>query len=256
MSIQEQCDFRNEMIGDRNKYDGIECSKCLNRGFIHVVNAYDEIVHEDCICKSQRKIALTIKKSGLEDNFKRYTMDNYNITQPFQQDIKTKALKFIKEHSKKNALGNVIEQWFYISGQVGSGKSHICTAIASELIKQGYDFKYLDFAHEMSRLTTELRSGYPDVREKTEKEFDYLCNVKVLYIDDFMKTSDDKHLFDLINSRYGKNNLITIISSEKVFDKHEIGYEGLPSRIYERCGQEYYITLGKDINKNYRLGDK
>lgn len=250
--LQQQADFRNETIGDRNNYDGVDCSICKNRGYMNVV-IDDEIQHIKCRCRSQRNVGVVIKKSGLEHNFKRYTLDNYTTEKPFQQEIKQKAIEFIKNHATKNALGHTVEKWFYISGQVGSGKSHICTAISSELIKKGYDFKYLDFAHEMSRITTELRSGYTDVREKAETEFDRLCNVQVLYIDDFMKTADDKHIFDLINSRYGRNNLITIISSERIFDKNEIGYEGTPSRIYERCGNEYYITLGKDINKNMRV---
>lgn len=245
-------DFMNEKVGELNKIDGVDCHICLNRGYIYYTDDGYEILSRKCECMKKRNIQRTINSSGLKDNFERYQMDNFETKESFQKHIKELALDFVNNHRKQNAVENYIESWFYIAGQVGSGKSHICTAISSELINQGYNFKYLDFAHDMSRLTNELRSGYVDVREKAEREFETLTNVKILYIDDFLKTNDDRHVFDLINSRYGKNDLITIISSERIFDKNEVGLEGLPSRIYERAGK-YYITINKDTNKNWRV---
>jgi len=252
MTIKDKVDFMNEDVGNLNEVDGVDCQICKNKGIIYFALDDYEIAYKKCLCHKERVNALMIKKSGLEDNFNRYTMDNYISKEAWQMNIKEKANNFIKYHTKKNMLGNNIESWFYIAGQVGSGKSHICTAIVSELAKQGLDFEYLDFAHDMPKLTIELRSGYTDVREKAENKLDRLMNVKVLYIDDFMKTTDDKHVFDLINARYGKNDLITIISSERIFDKREVGLEAMPSRIYERC-KEYYVVINKDEKKNMRL---
>ena len=155
--IQEKVNYFNEKKGDRNVYDGIDCTHCLNRGYVYVIKD-DEIAYETCSCMTRRKIALTIKKSGLEANFKKYTFDNYNATESWQKHIKKLAMEYVKE-----------PKWFYIAGQVGSGKTHICTAISSALIEKGYDFKYFDYAHDMPRLQRDLKSGWSDTSEKADE---------------------------------------------------------------------------------------
>jgi DNA replication protein DnaC len=250
--ITSQLEYLNSKQGNLNEIDGVQCDICNNKGIVYIPIDEFEIGSKKCNCHVRRKIARNIKKSGLADNFERYTFDKFLTEETYQKHIKEKAMHFVKNHKTTNTLKHDIYKWFYIAGQVGSGKSHICTAISKELIEQGYDFIYLDYAHEMQRLTNELRSWYNDVREKAEKRLEELKFVQVLYVDDFMKTSDGKHLFDIINARYGRNNTITIISSENVFDKNDLSTEAIPSRIYERC-DGYYLVVNKDANKNMRL---
>jgi DNA replication protein DnaC len=252
ISNEEMLKFWNEQKGNLNEIDGIQCDVCNNRGFYYILKD-DEKLSVKCDCMKRRSIQRIIIKSGLKDNFIRYTFNNFTTENTWQKYIKDTALDFIKNHSKKNALGDVMESWYIVAGQVGSGKSHICTAISKSLIDEGYNFKYFAYATDMPRLQQRLKSGYMDVKEEAEKHLEELKTVRVLYIDDFMKTRDINNVFELIDYRYGKNNLITIISTEKNYEEQRMIDEAVASRIKERTGNKYYITIGKDTNKNVRM---
>lgn len=242
MTEQDKVNYFNEEIGNLNETDHVQCDICKNRGYYYILRN-DEILSVTCSCMNKRAISRAIDKSGLKDNFERYTFDNYTIKESWQQYAKDKAIEYANTHHS---------EWFVIVGQVGSGKSHLCTAIVSELINQGNDFRYLAFARDMPRLQQRLRSGYMDVKEKAEEEIEALKKVKVLYIDDYLKTNNVDNIFELIDYRYSRNDLITIISSEKSYDEQRKIDEALASRIYERANG-YYVKIAKDENKNYRL---
>lgn len=92
---------------------------------------------------------------------------------------------------------------------------------------------------------------------------DKFKTVPVLYIDDLFKTgkadtlqkptpADINTAFELLNYRYNKPDLITIISSEsQIADLINID-EAIAGRIKERCG-DYLINIKPDKTKNYRL---
>ena len=79
-------------------------------------------------------------------------------------------------------------------------------------------------------------------------------SVKVLYIDDFLKgtaTEADRNIaFDLLNARYIKPSLLTIISSEWTISRVLDWDEAIGSRIAERSKG---CVLNITGSKNYRL---
>ena len=206
---------------------------------------------KECDCLKQRKIVRELNNSGLLESFDKYSFDKYKTNVPYQKYVKDMALKYINFLTRGNE-----KKWFMITGQIGSGKSHICTAISKSLIENGYEYKYISYPQDIPRITKRMDSGYIDVKEKAEKEYDYLKDVQVLYIDDYMKNGKVDKLFELINCRYLNKNLITIISSEKTsLEQREID-DAIASRIFERTGV-YWIDIKTDPNKNYRYkGDK
>ena len=146
------------------------------------------------------------------------------------------------------------EGWFYIGGQVGAGKTHICTAIAVYLLKQGLETYYMLWTDA----TVELKANKCD-DEEYNKLMGKLKSVDVLYIDDFLKTEQGKQpttadiniAFELLNNRYNAKK-ITIVSSEKTLKEVLNIDEALGSRIKQRAG-ENDIAIAKDGRKNYRL---
>ena len=242
LTDQLRCEIFNETEGSMNKVDGINCKVCRNKGYIYVIKN-NEIVTKECGCVKQRKIMRMIIDSGLKEDFEKLTLASYLGKEKWQKMVKDIAADYIKNHQSK---------WFVISGQVGSGKTHICTAISGELIKQGYEFKYFAYAREMPRLQKRMKSGYMDVKEEAEREMERLMRCKVLYIDDFMKTKDIDNLFELIDYRYSQSDLITIISTEKNHNEMANIDEAIASRLVERSGK-YWVSVGKETGRDQRL---
>lgn len=249
-----QCDAYNKIPG---KLTGYDCPECMNRGFTAIAKDGDFVLKE-CRCAPVRRSIQNIERSGLKDLLERCTLENYQVEEGWQRIISDAAKRFLRDHDGK---------WFYIGGQVGAGKTHICTAIVGELLKSGLPAKYMLWTDEANRLKANIMddSFYSQKMEK-------LKNVKVLYIDDFFKpvkervymdgkyvsktkspsAAEIKIAFELLNNRYGRKDLITIISSElKVDDILSID-EGVGSRIYQRT-KEFCMSIPKDAKKNYRL---
>lgn len=218
------------------------CNKCNNKRKIAYLNDDGEFALKQCDCVAEIRIKSMLRKSGMLDIADRYTLENYTTGETWQEHIKNVAKEFIADAG---------QNWFFIGGQVGCGKSHICTAIVIELIKQGKQADYMKWHDE----SMELKQNITD-SEKYDKRVKELKTAPVLYIDDFFKSAPtvaDKRLaFEIIDHRYNNRNLITIVSSELQIRDIIAQDEATGSRIYERS-KKYQININPDINKNYRL---
>lgn len=166
----------------------------------------------------------SLRKAGMEDMARRYTLDNYKATTPHREKIKAAAERFTREKTG----------WFFIAGQTGSGKTHICTAICTALMEEhGGEIYFMPWRDE----STALKAGITD-REWYEPRIKKLQTVPVLYIDDFLKGSsneaDLRLAFQILNARYNDTALRTIISSEITLEGITGLDEAIGGRIYER----------------------
>ncbi len=214
--------------------EGYNCPVCLNKGTVAVlIDGEDHYKTCECV-KARRQIELQ-KKSGIADMMGRYRLDNYQTEEPWQEHVLNSAQEYLKTGG-----------WFYIGGQVGSGKTHICTAICGELLRKGVEVKYMLWRNEASRLKAKVNDDEYETLMKPLRE------ARVLYIDDFFKggvtTGDTNLAFEIINDRYNKG-LATVISSEKtLMEVLEID-EAIGSRINERST----CVLNVSNKSNWRL---
>lgn len=219
----------------------VPCDLCFGKGYTREVRD-GEIVMVACACLARRESLRRMRDSGLGALLERYTMDRYNADTPWQRAVKAGAGQYIK-----NPGG-----WFFAGGQVGSGKTHICTAIVCELMKQGKSARYF-----MWRDVTAIRASVNDPVEY-RRLIDPLKNTQVLYIDDFLKSGgpptqgDINIAFEVLNHRYNNPDLLTVISSEKTVDDIMAIDPGVGSRIYERTKGSRF-EIGWDDDKNYRM---
>lgn len=249
---KKQCEWVNEEEGKMHLKDGVECRKCKNRGYIAFVDPEDPTYHflAECECMEQRRAIREMEKSGISDTIKRYTFENFKAETETQKQM----LKTAKEF-----LSNPKGRWLYIGGQVGVGKTHICSAVVGELLKMGYAARYIRWRDEVQQAKRLINDN-----EKYGKMIDGWKRVQVLYIDDLfkgnsqtgtVKDADTNIAMEILDYRYHKKDLITILSGEK-----SLGYlmqidEAVGSRIYERCknGTSVYIEPAK--GKNYRTAE-
>ncbi|MCQ2743498.1 MAG: DnaA/Hda family protein [bacterium] len=239
----------NREIGHLNDEDGYNCELCNNRGNFYIVKGNDIRLRE-CKCMITRRVLRRLEKSGLRNLINKCTFANYTTENKWQEDILNKA---------KNVRNSGM--WFFIGGQSGCGKTHLCTAICGDFLKNGEDVMYMVWVNEIKI----IKNSVLDFEEHNRLMNKYR-GASVLYIDDFFKNgrgvngdvqpptaSDIQMAYDIINYRYN-NNLVTIISSERTIDKIAEIDEAIAGRIAERCGfGENTVNIGKDGLKNYRL---
>lgn len=240
--VKQRVESYNRRTGDLTGYD---CPECNNKGYVMSVRNGTEEVLSECKCMPIRRTRQNIRKSGLEDILEGCTFDTFNVTEEWQGVIKNIAQRFVTDHEKK---------WFFAGGQVGCGKTHLCTAITGTFLKAGMESRYVLWMDEVNKLKANI------ISDVYARDITKLKEVPVLYIDDLFKTerdkkpttSDIKITFEILNYRYMNPNLITIISSEHNIDDIIDIDEAIGSRIYERS-KSSCICIGQDSKKNYRL---
>jgi len=250
MNDQERLEFElfvaNDAVGDLNlTNDKIDCQECKNRGYVAFIdNGY--ITYQECQCMHKRRNWQLIKQSGLEDVIKRYTFENYVAKEQWQKYVLDVAQAFTKDFER---------HWFYIGGQVGSGKTMICTSIVGYLLSKNIPVRFIVWRDELRKLKSMFGT------DEYSTTINNIQKARVLYIDDFFKGEktpscyDTDIAFELLNYRYN-NKLTTIISSEYLLDTIMKEYEAIGSRIYELTTEKYLVNLQKDENKNKRMNER
>ncbi|MDR1630057.1 MAG: ATP-binding protein [Oscillospiraceae bacterium] len=240
---QRQCDWENAQEGRLSGYD---CPACKNRGYVTVI-VNGDLRQRTCACMPIRENLRRLKDSGLQDLVERYSFERYIAKEKWQQNTKAKA-----EHYAANHRGN----WFFIGGQVGAGKTHLCTAIVCALIKEGKHAKYMMWREDITAIHARKYRA-----DEYAEMLDLLKTVDVLYIDDFLKcgggasvpSRDDLNVaHEIINRRYYNDTLLTIISSEYSIDDIMRFDAATGSRIIQRCNGNQ-VVIQQDENRNYRL---
>lgn len=249
---QFKVDGLNATEGNRHEEDGYQCNVCRNKGYIIKLEEYEDgSFHQfcsDCKCVEVRNSIMRMKRSGLKDIIKDYTFDKFIDSEPWQKSIKTAAMEYAKNP----------EGWFFLGGQSGSGKTHLCTAICREFLLAGKRVRYMLWRDDIVKI-----KGAVTDSEEYSKLIEQFKRVPVLYIDDLFKTgkaidntvqkptaADINVAFEIINYRYCNPELITIISSELSEDELLDIDEAIGGRIYERAKS---ITIGKSRDRNYRI---
>ncbi|MGX8702051.1 MAG: ATP-binding protein [Caproiciproducens sp.] len=249
---RHQCDALNSSTGDLRDYN---CPICKNKGVVYFVSSDGEIRSKMCSCMAMRESTARIRNSGLQNLMEIYTLERWKTDTLLQKHMKSTAEAFLKDPRNK---------WLFIGGQTGAGKSHICTAIAGELLRRGQSVRYMLWKDE----STKLKAVITD-ESKYERMINPLKTVPVLYIDDLFKPvlddrgarkqpspGDTSLAFEIINSRYIAGNLTTIISSEWTIEELQRVEPATAGRIFQMATESYCLSIASGDEKNYRLRRK
>ncbi len=280
----ESCRIQNQIPGKLNLRDGINCSKCLNKGYVLAPDetGLEEIAHE-CECMRRRRIVWAAHDAGLGPMLGKKFSD-FRTDEQFQKAMYDSAKSHECECMRRRrivwaahdaGLGPMLgkkfsdfrtdeqfqkamydsaksycanpEGWFCVSGQPGSGKTLICMIVANQLLRDGHELKYTSWPEL-------VREAAVDWYKQKEILQEYQ-RVEVLYIDDFLKEAESGRAlsiaYEILNYRYNHRSL-TIISGEKGMDELMNVDQAMASRIYE-LSKSHYIDLGHGREKNQRL---
>ena len=223
------------------KLTGYDCPVCHNKGLIYL--SMDTV--RECECMTVRRGLTRASKSSLSrDMLARYTFSRYSVTAEWQQKTKAKAMTYAKSPAG----------WFYIGGQPGADKTHLCVAIMNRLLKVGWSGRYMEWRSSAQVLKAVMNTPeYVRLMEQYQK-------APLLYIDDLFKVQNgcmippgDLNLaIDLLYSRYNHPDRLTIISSEWTLQQLMDIDEGIASRVKELAGKNV-LSILKDRDKNYRM---
>ena len=239
----------NQAEGGLHRRDGLNCPACRNRGFVYALTEEGDVVARPCECLRKRETLKKIRASGLEQVIGDYTFDRFTTPEAWQRELKERAMAFCRDADAR---------WFYVGGQVGSGKTHLCTAICADCIEKGLDVRYMLWAEQSKRLKALVNDGRAYAQALNEYK-----QAPVLYIDDFLKvrqgaapSDGDLNLaFELINARLLLPEAVTVISSEKTLSEAMDYDEATFSRIFQQCGR-YQAAITHDRSRNYRLRER
>lgn len=247
-------DDLNKKVGNENETDGYNCNICKNKAWVVKLVEYPNGTfgqeYGDCKCAETRRSIMRMKRSGLKDVIKDYTFDKFEDTETWQKALKSAAVAYSKAP----------EGWFFIGGQSGAGKTHLCTAICREFLLGGKRVIYMLWRDDIAKL-----KGVANDPEQREPMINRFKQADVLYIDDLFKTgkemnsqtqrpssADISTAFEILNYRYCNPDLLTIISTELSGDELLDIDEATGGRILEKAGANGF-SMDKDRSRNYRL---
>lgn len=230
---------------------GYDCRICKNKEMVYGVKALpDGTPHhfmQPCRCVETRRTIRRMQRSGLENIISDNLFPKYEAVEPWQVTIKAAAMEYAKS----------LQGWFFIGGQSGCGKTHLCTAICREELLRGKQVVYMMWRDEAPKLKAAVNNEDYAAMVNPYKTAEFL------YIDDLFKTGannearklptggDVNLAFEIINYRY-VSKLPTLISSEFVQRELIDIDEALTGRIVQMAGTNNF-NINLDRKKNYRL---
>lgn len=215
------------------------CGVCSDTGYIGGTKM--------CSCLREELIRATIQSSGIGDLIEKQSFENFDLEwyrdDPDNYNRMKSNLAIAKSYVKNfPGSGNNL----LLVGNTGTGKTHISTAIAREIIHMGYDVVYDSIHNIISDFEADkFRSSYSQTESRGEKYLE--CDL--LIIDDlgteFSNQFTISCIYNLLNTRMNRGKA-TVISTNLLGEELSDKYEG---RIYSRLiGKNTAVLMfgGKD----------
>ena len=176
--------------------------------------------------------------SLIPPKLKTASFDNYDPQNKGQAKAMQRLQEYAEHFDPKSGI-NIL-----LTGEYGTGKSHLTVATIFRLLEKGYSAIFVD----LPQLFTKIKASFKKDSEISEEEIlQTLKSVDILVLDDLgaesMTDWRKETLLQLINARAGKCTLYTSnLASEEIFE--HIGQRNF-SRLFAET--EVFKITGKDM---------
>lgn len=208
---QGQCDVHGIYMAESFLMMGHQlggrCPKCFEAEEVKMAN---ELAIKTSVERS-RQLALLREHSGIPKRFAASSFDGFRVSHEGHGRALIAAKVFAAAVAAQEP-GNLL-----MLGKVGTGKTHLATAIALSLIEQGIPVRYAT----VRDLIREIRSTWQRGSRRMETEvIDEFGRVPLLILDEVGVQSGSENemhlLFDVLDRRYGEMLPTVIVSNEDI----------------------------------------
>jgi len=218
-----------------------DCEKCEDTGFVKL--------GVKCGCRIQEEMAQRWQVSGLspeqeKQTFATFSLDWYEDKERHHNILK-KCLDFAEKVSRGEKTDNLL-----IYGPIGTGKTHLCSAIANYVLQAGVNVIYL----KMGFLLDFIREAKFN-REQENSRLDVLYRSGLLILDDLgtenLTDFAQEQLFLLLDERIN-HNLPWVISTNLSPNELDAHYE---LRLMDRIAgtAEFLKFTGDSIRRRKKV---
>lgn len=232
------------------------CPKCGGEGrILKQVDWYGDgdpvPMFVPCECREALLLRSRQAQSGITKEFLRKTFDNFVIVGRPEAVIRAYrvARSYVSSWEEKGVLGVSMA----LLGASGSGKTHLCCAVANELMVKGVDVVYFPYTERVREFR---QKRFDDAWQEEHRRRLKTCGL--LMIDDLFKSAPDRYdfelIFEVLNERYFEG-LPFIVSSELKPDELLELDAAIAGRIIERS-KGFLAVLTEERGDwllNYRL---
>ena len=205
-----------------------QCEKCRDLGYTLQEDEKGYTVATPCECIEKRQIKEKLEGCGLTDSFKKKTFSTFKTDTEHQKQAKLRAMSYCKKFKEEKGS-------FLLTGNPGTGKTHLGIAIMMQLVNQNVGCRYAEYISLIMRLKQCCMEPI-----NYNKEINEYKNCTVLFLDDLLKgqtsEADRKYIYEIINYRYMTEKSI-IVSTEKSLNELMDYDAAITSRIIEMCGK-------------------
>lgn len=231
----------------------MECTSCGGTGLI----VKDGLAFK-CSCINQEDKSRRYRESRLPSKLRKASFEAFDLSYypesvfvdrsaKSYREVAQSTVMAAREFAEANVSGDRGKKGLFIYGNVGSGKTYLCSAIANYLLEQGKQVLFI----VVPDLLDEIRASYGGDGEMSEIQvLRYANNAPVLILDDlgahnYTEWARNK-IYSIINNRLN-NEKPTVINSNLNLGQIEryLG-ERTTSRIVELC-DIYGLFVPKDI---------
>ena len=251
MEVSIQTTIREPNDDEYMGEDGlIYCKKCNTRRQTKelILGSHQSVM---CECQAeeyhkQEERKLQLEKQKIIDKLKKASLlgEKYKNTTFENTEMTSDEFKKIYSRCKKYCeVANIVLNkgiGIYLFGHKGTGKSHVTSCMANELMNNYYTVLYTNF----SEISKQIRETFNNPIETEYNFLKRLTSIDFLFIDDFgteivTKNNQDvwlqEKIFEVVNKRYNNNKPIIFTSNYSL--RQLIEERGLADKTVDRINE-------------------